>query len=283
MEIERASDMGFCFGVRRAIDMVQKEADTRGRLQTLGSLVHNRQVVENLAEHGVSVANSLEDVSRDVVAITSHGTSPDIIERAKSKGMEVIDATCPFVRKAQVTARRLSEEGFTVLVFGDADHPEIRGVLGWAGADAVASLQVPRFDITPQKLGILCQTTQTNAAFAGFISDLVYATIGEISELRVFNTICDSTRNHQEAALELAGRVDLMIVVGGRTSANTKRLAEICAAEGVTTYHIENADEIDVSWLRGIQRVGVTAGASTPDESVDEVIDVLTSFAEKDH
>lgn len=275
MEIERASEMGFCFGVRRAIELVEKAAGERGPLQTLGALVHNRQVVDRLALRGVSVAASLDELQGNIVAIASHGVGPEGMEQVRIRGFEVIDATCPFVRKAQVVAKRLGKAGFWVLVFGDAAHPEVRGVLGWAGENASASLEVPHLDKLPRRLGILCQTTQNQERFAEFVAGVISHKSAKFTELRIFNTICDATSKHQVAALALAGRVDLMLVVGGQDSANTKRLARICADTGVPTYHIEAAAEVDPRWLRGHYRVGVTAGASTPDEVIDEVVRAL--------
>ncbi len=275
MEIERASEMGFCFGVRRAIELVEKAAGERGPLQTLGALVHNRQVVDRLELCGVSVAASLDELQGNIVAIASHGVGPEGMEQVRIRGFEVIDATCPFVRKAQVVAKRLGKAGFWVLVFGDAAHPEVRGVLGWAGENASASLEVPHLDKLPRRLGILCQTTQNQERFAEFVAGVISHKSAKFTELRIFNTICDATSKHQVAALALAGRVDLMFVVGGQDSANTKRLARICADTGVTTYHIEAAAEVDPRWLRGHYRVGVTAGASTPDEVIDEVVRAL--------
>lgn len=275
MEIERASEMGFCFGVRRAIELVEKAAGERGPLQTLGALVHNRQVVDRLELCGVSVAASLDELQGNIVAIASHGVGPEGMEQVRIRGIEVIDATCPFVRKAQVVAKRLGKAGFWVLVFGDAAHPEVRGVLGWAGENASASLEVPHLDKLPRRLGILCQTTQNQERFAEFVAGVISHKSAKFTELRIFNTICDATSKHQVAALALAGRVDLMFVVGGQDSANTRRLARICADTGVTTYHIEAAAEVDPRWLRGHYRVGVTAGASTPDEVIDEVVQAL--------
>jgi len=275
MEIERAAAMGFCFGVKRAIDLVERAARERGPLQTLGALVHNRQVVERLAECGVSVADSLEEVRGNIIAIASHGVGPDVVEEVRRRGLEIVDATCPFVRKAQVVARKLGRAGFWVLVFGDAAHPEVRGVLGYAGENASASVEVSRLGDLPPRLGILCQTTQNQEHFAEFLTGVVSRNITGFSELRVFNTICDATSKHQVAALELAERVDLMIVVGGQDSANTRRLAGICSDAGVATFHIEGAADIDPRWLHGRSRIGVTAGASTPDEVIEEVVAAL--------
>ncbi len=275
MEIEKASAMGFCFGVKRAIELVERAARERGPLQTLGALVHNRQVVDRLTSCGVSVAANLGEVQGNIVAIASHGVEPETMEQVKARGFEVVDATCPFVRKAQVVAKRLGKAGFWVLVFGDAAHPEVRGVLGYAGENASASLEIPRLDTLPSRLGILCQTTQNQERFAEFLVQVISQKFAMFSELRIFNTICDATSRHQAAALELAERVDLMFVIGGEDSANTKRLARICADTGVTTFHIETAAEIDPRWLEGHRRVGITAGASTPDEVIDEVVAAL--------
>jgi 4-hydroxy-3-methylbut-2-enyl diphosphate reductase len=281
MEIEKAADMGFCLGVRRAIKLMEKASRERGPLQTLGALVHNQQVVDRLAECGVSTANSLEDVKGSLVAIPSHGVGPEITKQIKSRGLESIDATCPFVRKAQIIAQKLGKEDFWVLVFGDASHPEVQAVLGWAGKKASASLEIPQFDTQPKRLGILCQTTQNQERFANFVAKIITSEPIRFSELRIFNTICDATRKHQAAAFELAKKVNLMIVVGGRDSANTKRLAEICSDTGVSTYHIETAAELELSWIRGKQHIGITAGASTPDEIIDKVVLKLKEAARR--
>jgi 4-hydroxy-3-methylbut-2-enyl diphosphate reductase len=283
MKIEKAAEMGFCFGVRRAIELVEKAAQERGPLQTLGALVHNRQVVDKLAERGVGIVTSLDEIRGDIVAIASHGVGPDVMKQIKARGLEVIDATCPFVRKAEVVAQRLGKEGFSVQVFGDASHPEVQAVLGWAGKNASASLEIPQFTAQPKRLGILCQTTQNQERFANFVARIIASDTAKFSELRIFNTICDATRKHQAAALELAQRADLMIVIGGKDSANTKRLAEICAEAGVITHLIETAAELNPSWVRGQRLIGVTAGASTPDEVIDEVVLKIKRSDKKKH
>ena len=275
MEIEKASEMGFCFGVKRAIDMVEKAARERGPIQTLGALVHNRQVVDGLASRGIGIASNLDEVDGRIIAIASHGVEPEILEDARARGYEIVDATCPFVRKVQVAARKLSKAGLWVLVFGDAAHPEVRGVLGFAGDKASASLEVPNLGDLPKRLGIVCQTTQNQELFTEFLGKVVSQGLSRFSEIHVVNTICDATRRHQVAALDLTKRVDLMLVIGGYDSANTKRLAKICSDTNVPTFHIEGAAEIAPDWLRGYNRIGITAGASTPDEVIDEVVSAL--------
>ena len=281
MKIEKAAEMGFCFGVRRAIELVQKSARERGPLQTLGPLVHNQQVVDKLTGYGVSIAASLDEIRGNIVAIASHGVGPDVMKQIKAQGLEVVDATCPFVRKAQVIAQRLGKEGLGVLVFGEASHPEVQAVLGWAGKNASASLEIPRFTARTKRLGIICQTTQNQERFANFVAGIITSDTAKFSELRVFNTICDATRKHQAAALDLAKRADLVIVIGGKDSANTRRLVEICADTGVATYHIETVTELDPSWVRGRRHIGITAGASTPDEVIDEVVLKLQEASRK--
>ena len=278
MKIEKASDMGFCFGVRRAIKLVERAAQERGPIQTLGPLVHNKQVVDRLAGYGIGAVTHLDELQHGIVAITSHGISPESKAMIESRDLEVIDTTCPFVHKAQAVAQRLGKAGYWVLVYGDAGHSEVRGVLGWAGTNASACLTVPQFDILPKRLGILCQTTQNQERFAEFAAQIVSSELHRFTEVRIFNTICDATRKHQAAALELAEKVDLVFVIGGQDSANTRHLAEICTNAGVTTYHIENALGIDYSWLRGHNHIGITAGASTPDEVINEVVAALHTF-----
>lgn len=281
MQIEKASEMGFCTGVRRAIDILERTAQKLGPLETLGPVVHNQQVVDRLALAGIRVAESLDQLQGNVLAISSHGVGLEVQEEIGRRGLQMIDTTCPFVRRAQVAARRLADAGFFVIVFGEESHPEVQGVLGWTRGKGVATLALPKFDRLPRRIGILSQTTQSFAGFARFVADLVQSDLIAFSELRVVNTVCDATRKRQQAALELAKRVDVMVVVGGRTSANTRRLAEICSSVGVNTHQIETAAEIDPAWLRDHFRVGVTAGASTPDYVIDEVVAKLKHLGQQ--
>jgi len=278
MEIEKAAEIGFCTGVRRAIDILERASRKLGPLQTLGPIVHNQQVVDKLARSGVTVAESLDQLSCGTVAISAHGVSPEVLQQAQERGLQIVDTTCPFVRRAQNAAKRLNKAGFFVIVFGDGDHREVQGVLGCAEDNGIATLKLPDLDRAklPQRIGILSQTTQSFPAFVHFVSSFSERYVELIAELRIINTICDATRRHQQAAMGLARRVDLMLVVGSRTSANTRRLAEICS-DIVETHHIEKAAEIDPRWLceRGNPHIGITAGASTPDEAINEVTQAL--------
>lgn len=273
MEVVRARVLGFCFGVRRAIEAVER-ATRSGPLETLGPVVHNRQVVDALAAKGARAAASLQELSGGRLALPSHGVAPETLARLQGQ-VEVIDATCPFVRRAQQAARRLAAGGFAVVVFGDLAHPEVHGLLGWAGGSACATLdwcEAARYAEGRRRVGVIAQTTQNIGAFRGFIQRLVDARLDGLLELRVINTVCDATSERQQAALELAGKVDAVVVVGGRHSSNTRRLAEICAgATGVPTHLVESAQELEAGWFAGVRRVGLTAGASTPEEVIAEV------------
>jgi 4-hydroxy-3-methylbut-2-enyl diphosphate reductase len=265
--------MGFCWGVRRAIDIMEKAADEKGEIISLGPIVHNPQVVRELEERGVRTAGDLSDGDSLPVAITAHGVGPDVLEDARSRGNEVIDTTCPIVTRSQRWAKKMAEAGFTVVIFGDPNHREVRGVLAWAGANAIAIQDGdPLPADLPSRLAVISQTTQSPERFAEFLSRLMQEHVGKISELRVINTLCDVTSSQQAAARELAQEVDLVLVVGGRSSANTRHLLDVCKEEGSVAYHVEGPDDLRAEWLKGCERVGVTAGASTPDSAVEAVV-----------
>jgi 4-hydroxy-3-methylbut-2-enyl diphosphate reductase len=234
-------------------------------------------VVKCLEGIGVAVVSSLEDISGEVVVIPSHGVSLQLREEIKARQLDVVDATCPIVRDAQRAAKELAEAGLKVIVFGEIEHPEVRGLLSYSGVGSVAALDVRSIDELEKyrHLGILSQTTQSAAKFARFVAELTEEMLPHVSELRVINTICDATRKRQNSAVNLARVVDVVLVVGGYNSANTRRLADICSATGVETHHIETADDIKVAWFEGRSRVGLTAGASTPNWLVEEVVEKL--------
>jgi len=277
MKIEKADKIGFCFGVKRAIDILEKVARERGGVETLGAVVHNRQVLQKLAELGVSVARNVEDIRGDVVVTSSHGISPQLEEEIRARHIEIISTTCPFVLRAQVAARRLAEAGFLVIIFGDAEHPEVRGILGWTKGRGIAALDdkfVAGLGQIPRRIGILSQTTQVPTQFTAFVNKLIDTAFIRDSEMRLIDTICHDIRERQAAAIELAGQMDMMLVVGGHQSANTNRLAELCS-QITQTHLVETAAEIQPSWLEGKHRIGVTAGASTDEQMVNEVLKSL--------
>jgi 4-hydroxy-3-methylbut-2-enyl diphosphate reductase len=279
--IEKAARTGFCFGVRRAINMLEKVARERGGVETLGAVVHNQQVLQKLAEIGVIVVDNIDDIKGDVVVTSSHGVSPDLEESIRARNIDVVSTICRSVRRAQVAAKKLADSGFFVIIYGNGNHPEVKGILGWAKGQGLATLDekpVAALEPLPRRIGILSQTTQVPANFTEFVKKIVDVTLQKDTEIRIIDTICYDSQERQAAALELARRADLMLVVGGRSSANTNRLAELCS-ELTETHLIETAAEIQSSWVEGKELIGVTAGASTAEESVDEVIKRLEDMS----
>jgi len=274
--IEKAKRTGFCFGVRQAINLLEKVARERGGVETLGAVVHNQQVLQKLGEIGVKTVNNIDDIQGDTVVTSSHGVSPDLEERIRTRH-KVISTTCPNVQRAQSAAAELAESGFFVIVYGDAGHPEVKGILGRAKGKGLATTDeqaAAALEPLPRKIGILSQTTQVPGHFREFVKKIIDLALTKNSEIRVIDTICHDLRERQAAALELAKRADLMLVVGGRSSANTKRIAELCA-QITETHLIETADDIKPAWLKGKRHIGVTSGASTAEETVEEVMKKL--------
>ena len=267
--IEIASEAGACYGVERALRMVEDAAKTSTvPVHTLGPLIHNPRVVDDLAAKGVTVVASPEESAGDTLLLRTHGVTPEEERRARELCHDVLDATCPFVKKVHLAASRLYREGYQVVVVGEAGHPEVEATLPHAPGAVVVG-DVPKAEELPfcKKIGVVVQTTQSRSN----LQHVVSARLDRAEEVRVVNTICDATSGHQGACAELAARADVMIVIGGRISANTKRLAEIAAELCPRTYHIEGADELDPSWLVGAGLIGITAGASTPASQIDAV------------
>ncbi len=280
MEIEKAAETGFCFGVRRAIDTVEKMARERGGVETLRAVVHNRQVLGHLEEMGVRIASGIDDVEGDTVVIGAHGVSPETEDETRRRGIGIIDTTCPFVRRAQKVANRLARRGFVAIIYGDASHPEVKGILGWAEGKGMATSDwkdLAALDPLPRRIGVLAQTTQIPDHFTDFAATLVRATLHQDSELRVIDTICHGIRRRQTAAVDLAGRADLMLVVGDHTSSNTNRLAELCALTTETRL-IETADDVRQEWLRDGLRIGITGGTSTAEQTISQVLERIRAM-----
>jgi 4-hydroxy-3-methylbut-2-enyl diphosphate reductase len=278
MELRKAEVLGFCGGVRRAVRMIERELE-EGPLETLGAVVHNPRVVAELERRGAHVISSLEEARSGRVAITAHGVGEKVYREIEARGLELIDTTCPIVLRAQRAAASLAEEGFKVIIFGEADHPEVRGLLGWTKGSGVAVLDPTAPLELPRRAALLSQTTKGAELFAQFVGRFLEHHLGRLGELRIINTTCPETGRRYEAAKELSRWAELVLVVGGRNSANTRRLAETCARMGIETHLIEEAAEIDPRWLIGKERVGVTAGASTPDSAIAAVIQRLEELA----
>ena len=278
--IQKADKLGLCFGVRRAIKLLKEAATKYGEIETLGPVAHNRLLVEALANLGVKPVTRLDQAQGRTLAITTHGTSPAVLSEIKARHVRVIDTTCPIVRKAQNAAKELAEAGFDVIIFGDTKHSEVKGLLGWAGEKGIAALdvkQVYESGRSPSRLGIISQTTQTQSAFLEFAAELIDTVGPNTEEMRLVNTLCKVTQGQQEAATKLARHSQLMIVIGGTNSANARHLVEICSPLA-ETHLVETPDDVDTSWVAGKNQIGITAGASTPDEAVEALIARLRSL-----
>jgi len=278
LKIIRAGTAGFCFGVRRALELADQALHNHEKICSLGPLIHNPGVVDNLQKKGIEVVSDLSQAGGKPVLIRSHGAVPGVFQEAKEKEIPLVDATCPFVRRVQQRAAELGHQGYQVVVVGEADHPEVKGILGWAGDNVIvvetisdaAKLQ------NYEKIGVLAQTTQNRLQYY----EIARAIIGKAQEVRIYDTICKASMTRQKEAVEIANNVDVMIVIGGKNSANSRHLAEICNTI-VPTYHIEDVSELHSAMLEGAGSVGVTAGASTPDWIIEEVIERMTMFGEE--
>ena len=226
MEVILADDYGFCYGVKRAIKTAKDNIDLSKKVCTLGPIIHNPQMVKSLADEGIGIVESVDEMENGKIIIRSHGVGPSIYDAIKAKGLELADATCPHVKKAQMSAKTLADEGFKVIIIGEKNHPEVKSIKEWAGKNSY--------------------------------------------DIRILRTICTATDKRQSAAIKLSKEVDMMIVVGGRNSANTTRLAQLCT-EHCVTHHIETVDELHDDWFNNIKKIGITAGASTPDWIIKEV------------
>ena len=271
MKVIVAQDAGFCYGVKRATRAAfEAAAAANGPVYTLGPLIHNPQVVARLAEQGVKAVAALEDVGPGLAVIRSHGLPPATAAALERRAGRVLDLTCPTVQAVQQRAADLAAAGYQVVIIGDRNHPEVDAIAGYAGPGAlIVNAEEEATAIPPaSRIGVVMQTTHAAAA----VRPIVGALLGKAAELRVFNTLCDATSKRQQAALTLTSQVDVIVVVGGRNSANTTRLEEICRTAGTRTYHVETAAELEPAWFEGIKAVGVAAGTSTPDWIIEEVV-----------
>ena len=268
LEVILADYLGFCYGVKRAIKIARENAAPDGSACTLGPISHNPQMVERLKDEGVGTIDCLDDLKRGKVIIRSHGVGPETYERAEAMGLECVDATCPHVKKAQLSAKELAEEGRFVVIVGEKEHPEVHSIVQWAGGNVAVIETVAEAASIPNasRLGIISQTTFSGERFR----EIVSALLDKSRDIRVMRTICTATDQRQRAARELASKVDVMLVIGGKNSANTTRLAQLCA-KICRTYHIETAEELQPAWFDNIEKIGITAGASTPDWIIKEV------------
>jgi len=266
MRVVVAKGSGFCFGVKRALEIVEKAlAKRNGPFYTLGPLIHNPQVVEGLSRRGLKVINHLEGIKKGTFVIRSHGLPTTTIELARERGLKIIDTTCPYVKRAQERAKDLEARGYQLVIVGDRGHPEVKSMASEKSIVLQRPSQVEKVRSYP-RMGVVAQTTQSLENFKGIVKRLR----SKAKELKVYATICNAVSRQQRSTRELAREADLMLVIGGRNSANTKRLFQI--SKGLTeAHHIEKASEIDKRWLKNKKIVGISAGASTPKWLTDEV------------
>ncbi len=272
MEIKLAKNMGFCFGVKRAISIArQVRRETDEKVWTLGHIIHNPQVVKKLEEEGIVAADNLSEIDTGYVIIRSHGVHPGILKKIREKKLKEVDATCPLVKKAQERAKQLVSEGYETYVIGEKEHPEVISIVGGTQGKVHVIESVGGLKIKDSKVGLVVQTTQSQDT----LNKVVDYLLPRVLEIKVFNTICDVTSKRQKEVKRLAKKSDIMIIVGGKRSANTSRLAGIAREEGCLTYNIEEAKEIKDKWFTDVKRVSIASGASTPDWIIKGVIKKL--------
>lgn len=276
MKIELASSCGFCFGVKRAIKM----AESAGTAATIGELIHNAEEIKRLKDKfGVKTLSGISEITdENKLIIRTHGITKDDLEILKSQNKELIDATCPFVTKPQQIVEEMSENGYDIVIFGDTNHPEVKGVKSYGKDQNRVFVVLDESEIEnikfKSKVAVVSQTTKKIENFMKIVDFLVK----KVREVRVFNTICNATLENQEAAKELAERADIMIIIGGKNSSNTKQLFLISQKFCKDSYLIENENELEISWFENKNLCGISAGASTPDWIIQKVIAKIENF-----
>ena len=274
MEVILAKSSGFCFGVKRAVDKVYEQTDKDKKIYTYGPIIHNEEVVRDLEKKGVQVLESKEDLealTEGSVVIRSHGVSEEICKLVEEKGLECIDATCPFVKRIHNIVRKESEEGRKIIIIGNNGHPEVEGIKGWSKTPATVIESQEEAEIfeasKDEKICIVSQTTFNYKKF----QELVEIFQKKGYDIIVANTICNATEERQKEALELASKADVMIVIGGTHSSNTRKLYELCKSECENTYYIQTLEDLQLELPNSVELVGITAGASTPNKIIEEV------------
>ncbi len=279
-EIRKSRELGFCSGVKKAIRAVEKlSTGTGGPVWTIGPLVHNPGVVASLERKGISPVGSVQDLHgrRGQAVIPAHGMALAQVEAVTGSGLPLHDSTCPIVGNLQQKVKKLSREGYAIVIFGEQEHPEVKGALGWVEDEALPAIATTRAsDMNKlagkrRRLALLSQTTQTVSSYTRFCRDVLKTCLPGMLEIKILNTICPEVKRRQSATRELARTSDLMIIVGGKGSSNTRRLAEISQDAGAQVFQVEEAGEIQPEWLRDRKCIGIAAGTSTPIESVEKV------------
>jgi len=283
LQIHIVKNAGFCAGVKRALKLAENNADESGIWYSLGPLVHNNAVIDHLKAKGINPVDNLEQITEENsgIIIRSHGVSSDIIKAAESKGCKIVDATCPLVSKVHKIVQSLLQEQYEIYIYGDINHPEVIGILGWCDNKATVINQLQQVENIDKrhKIALVSQTTKDENKFY----EIAQALLTKAEEIRIFNTICSATRTRVEQTVEVCRQVDLMLVIGDKQSSNTATLTKECLSTGTKTIQIEKADDIEPEWFEGVSNAGITAGASTPDWIIKEVLDRMTAYEEKEN
>jgi 4-hydroxy-3-methylbut-2-enyl diphosphate reductase len=268
-----AQQCGFCHGVKNAISTAEKILAKEKNVYSLGPIIHNKDEVQRLAKKGLKTVDSVEEIPSGTVIIRSHGAAPEQLTGLKERKINIVDATCVLVKRVQQIAAELERDGYRVVVIGDKNHPEVGAVVGSCGETIVIADESDLHKLPENnKLGVVCQTTQSPEYFSKMLCAIVKKSF---SELKVINTLCKEAIKRQQSAVELCKQVDIMFVLGGLESANTRKLAELCKKVNKQTFHLQNWDELDKNMLSGKKIAGVTAGASTPEWIITEFVENL--------
>lgn len=279
-EVKLTSEYGFCFGVKRALEIAKKKLQEGETFDSLGPIIHNEFVVDELRKKGVEVINSIEESKKNSVLVRTHGVPPEVYKKAEVLGKKIIDCTCPFVANAQKWAKKFYEEGYVVIVVGKKDHPEVIGIVGHTENKAIVASSAEDLDLQylrNKKIGIVAQTTSR----LDMVESVVSALLEMASEIRFANTRCNTTQRRQEQVENLSKEVDVMVIVGGKQSSNTRRLYEIASKNSKNAYLVESPDELSPDWFYNVNSVGVSGGASTPPEVVEEVYKKIKFYLSK--
>lgn len=266
MEVILPDHTGFCFGVKKAIDRVLKEAGRgKGKIYTLGPIIHNPQMVQFLEERGVVPVDDVTHVDEGTIVLRTHGIRKEEEVRIRERGLKTVDATCPFVKRVRKYAVYLKKHGYRVVIVGDKNHPEVKSVLSYLDNDGIVLQE--SCSVEARKIGVVSQTTLDRSTFRSVVMGL----LDGVQELRVYDTICRSTQVRQKEAVRLAGQVDVMLIVGGKNSSNTTKLYKVAKQIQPKTYHIETDSDVKPEWFTGARKVGIAGGSSTPDFIIDLV------------
>lgn len=273
MKARLAEESGFCFGVKKALDRINT-TENKEDIYVLGKLIHNPQVIEELKKQGIKFIENIDEIKQGTLVISAHGISDDVIEKAKEKGLKIIDTTCPLVKNVHNITKNLEQQGYRIIIFGDKEHTEVKGIKGNLNNPIIISNIEELDNLKQGKYALVSQTTQDVVKFNEVSEELRK----RVRDLVVSDTICSATKLRQENARKLAKEVDLMLVIGGYNSANTKRLRDICS-KIVETKHIEKSEELKKEWFKNKNNIGITAGASTPKSVIRDVVEKINNIS----